>query len=358
MKQNSSTHTTTTTTHSDRAPSRRQQVLLAHGGGGQLTDELIQSTVLPRLGNKVLNQLLDSAVLDSLGDDRPALTIDSFVVQPWQFRGGDIGRLAVCGTVNDLAVCGAWPVGLALSLIIAEGLPNDVLETVLTSIASTAAEAGVPIVTGDTKVVGRGQADGIYVTTAGLGRVPRSRKLGPDRVRPGDALLINGPIADHGLAVMLAREMPDVESVLCSDVAPLNALIRLLLDDLSDDVVFMRDATRGGLAGLAADLAHNCRHNVALWEERIPVRPSTRHAADMLGLDPLDVANEGKVVIVVRHRATERALRIMRQHGLGQDAVQIGQIEDMAEGRCVLHTQIGGQRIVQKPYGEQLPRIC
>ena len=173
----------------------------------------MQTTVLPRLGNDVLDQLLDSAILNSMGEDRPAITIDSYVVQPWQFPGGDIGRLAVCGTVNDLAVCGARPVGLALSLILAEGLSTEILDTVLQSIAATAAEAGVQIVTGDTKVVGRGQADGIYITTAGIGRVPRSRQLGPTHVRPGDVLLINGPVADHGLAVMLAREMPDVESV-------------------------------------------------------------------------------------------------------------------------------------------------
>jgi hydrogenase expression/formation protein HypE len=340
------------------SPYSRQQIVLAHGGGGQLTDELLQTSVLPHLGNDVLNQLLDSAILESMGGGRPAITIDSYVVQPWQFPGGDIGRLSVSGTINDLAVCGARPAGIALSLILAEGLSTQVLETVLQSVATTAAEAQVQVVTGDTKVVGRGQADGIYITTAGIGCVPAWRQLGPQRVQPGDMLLINGSVADHGLAVMFAREMPEVETVLRSDAAPLNTLILPLLDELGDQVVFLRDATRGGLAGVTADLARDSRHQVTLWENAIPVHPSTRHAADMLGLDPLEVANEGKLVMVVRQQAAERALQWMQQHPLGRQAACIGRIEAAANGCCVLATQIGGRRIVQKPYGEQLPRIC
>jgi len=338
--------------------SRLDRVLLAHGGGGQLSDELLAGSILPRLGNPLLNQLLDSAILPALGAERPALTIDSYVVQPWRFPGGDIGRLAVSGTVNDLAVAGAAPVAIALGLILAEGLPASTLHAVLDSIAATGAEANVAVVTGDTKVVGRDQADGIYITTAGLGRVPADRQLAPQRVRPGDQLLINGPIGDHGLAVMLAREMPEVQSVLRSDVAPLAGLVDDLLAAVGDDVVFLRDPTRGGVAGVAADLARDSGWHVTLWEEAIAVRPATRHAAEMLGLDPLEVANEGKVVAVVRPAAAGRALNALGQHPLGQQSAVIGCVTDPPDGLCELHTHIGGRRIVHKPYGEQLPRIC
>ena len=335
---------------------RSRQVMLAHGGGGQLTDELLAGSVLPRLNNELLGELLDSGILPKQSG-RLALTIDGYVVQPVKFPGGDIGRLAVSGTVNDLAVCGARPLGIALSFILAEGLERSVLEEVTDSIAATAREAGVKIITGDTKVVGRGQADGIYITTAGVGVVPTGRKLHPDRVRPGDVVIINGPIADHGLAVMLARELPQVQSVLKSDAAPLNGLIESLLADVKD-VAFMRDATRGGLAGVAADLAQRTGLHVSLQESDIPIRKETRHAADMLGLDVLDVANEGKVVIVVRAKAAEKALEVLRRHPLGAESRVIGRIERTRDGVCEIHTSIGGRRIVQKPYGEQLPRIC
>jgi hydrogenase expression/formation protein HypE len=333
-----------------------EQVMLAHGGGGVLTDELISGLILPRLGNAVLDELLDSAIIDPAGQ-RLALTIDSYVVQPWKFPGGDIGRLAISGTVNDLAVCGASPQAIALGLILAEGLEREVLEEVLDSIARTADEAGVKIVTGDTKVVGRGQADGIYITTAGIGAAGRRPRLHPDQVRPGDLLIINGPVADHGLAVMLAREMPQVRSVIRSDAAPLNGMIGGLLERV-DGVAFMRDATRAGLAGLACDLAARIQLHIVLDEPAIPVRPETRHAAEMLGLDPLEVANEGKVMIVVRPESAEAALAVLKEHEYGQDARVIGRVEQATDGMCELRTAIGGRRILQKPYGMQLPRIC
>ena len=332
-------------------------ILLAHGGGGQLTDELLSGSVLPRLGNGLLNELLDSAILPETGGDRLALTIDGYVVQPWRFPGGDIGRLAVCGTVNDLAVCGAKPVAIALGLILAEGFPRANLETVLDSIAATARDANVKIVTGDTKVVGADKGDGIYITTAGIGLVPPGRRLHPDQVQPGDVLIINGPIADHGLAVMLAREMPEMQSALCSDVAPLNGLIERVHEQ-GEGVAFMRDPTRGGLAGLAADLAARCGRRIVLEETAIGVRPETRHAAEMLGLDPLEVANEGKVVLAVRSDKRDVILRTLRDHPLGREARVIGRVEEERIGRCELQTAVGGRRIVQKPYGEQLPRIC
>ena len=333
-----------------------RKITLAHGGGGQLGEQLLQNILLPRLNNPALNDLLDSALLAE-GDSRVALTIDSYVVQPLKFPGGDIGRLCVSGTVNDLSVCGAIPRGIALSFILAEGLEQDVLAQITQSIAATAQEAGVHVVTGDTKVVGHQQADQMYITTAGIGIVRRDCDLHPHRVKPGDVLIINGPIADHGLAVMLAREMPEVRSVLRSDVAPLNGLIHQLLDRVHN-VVFMRDATRGGLAGVAADLASRTRFHVTLDEQNIPIRPETRHAAELLGIDPLDVANEGKVVIVVREQEAELALATLREHPLGREAQVIGKVDAVFDGICDLRTPIGGRRIVQKPYGEQLPRIC
>jgi hydrogenase expression/formation protein HypE len=330
------------------------RITLAHGGGGQLTDDLFVSCILPRLGNHVLNELLDSAVMP--GADRIAMSIDSYIVHPLKFPGGDIGRLSISGTVNDLSVCGARPLGIALSLILTEGLERSVLEDVLDSIAATAADAGVRVVTGDTKVVGRGQGDGIYITTAGIGAVGASN-LHPTAVRPGDVLIISGTIADHGMAVMLAREMPQVHSAVRSDVAPLNKMIHSLLDQVSG-VVFLRDPTRGGLAGVAADLAARTGLRVTLYEKDIPIRPETWHAADMLGIDPLDVANEGKIVVVVRPDSAERAIGVLQADSHGKDAQIIGVVGADADGICELRTTMGGSRILQKPYGEQLPRIC
>jgi hydrogenase expression/formation protein HypE len=346
------------------SPVPRESVVLAHGGGGQLTDELVAGHVLPRLGNEVLNELLDSAILSVRGPGgagQLAMTIDSYVVQPWKFPGGNIGRLAVSGTVNDLAVSGAKPLGLALGMILAEGFALSDLDVVIESIAATAKEAGVKVVTGDTKVVGRGQADGIYLITAGVGKIAGSRRVGPDMVRSGDQLIVNGPIGEHGLAVMLAREMPGVKSIVKSDVAPLNTLIEAAFTAGGRAVHFLRDATRGGLAGLCADLARQSAKRVILEESSIEVKPEAQHAAEMLGLDPLEIANEGKVVIAVAPGRAQRVLNALQTHPLGRNAAIIGRIDGLPEGQpglCELHTTIGGRRIVQKPYGEQLPRIC
>ncbi len=345
------------TSKNGRTSGPRGRITLAHGGGGQLTDELIQNAILPRLGNDMLNGLLDSATLPASGEERLAMTIDSYVVQPWRFPGGDIGRLAVCGTVNDLAVCGGIPMGIALSLILAEGFEMSSLNQVLDSIAQAGEEAGVNIVTGDTKVVGRGQSDGIYITTAGVARVPKERSLGPSRVQPGDVVIVNGPVGEHGLAVMLERELPQVKSVLKSDAAPLNGLIAKLYEAVPD-VLFMRDATRSGLAGVVCDLARDCGYRVTLDESLVPVRPEAQHAADMLGLDPLEVANEGKVVALVRPEMADAAINALKEHPLGGAACIVGQVGEVDDGLCELRTLIGGRRIIQKPYGEQLPRIC
>ncbi|NNM87457.1 MAG: hydrogenase expression/formation protein HypE, partial [Phycisphaerae bacterium] len=293
-------YSTPTTAH---PPATFPRVVLAHGGGGQLTDVLINELILPRFTNPALTDLLDSGITK---DGNLALTIDSYVVQPLFFPGADIGRLAVSGTVNDLAVSGATPLGLAFSMILAEGLPRQILERVLDSVAATADEAGVRVITGDTKVVGRGQADGLYLTTAGVGKMEPGPRPHPNRVASGDVLLINGPIGEHGLAVMLAREMPEVQSVLRSDAAPLNGLIAHLRAAVPG-VLFMRDPTRGGLAGVVADLATRTGHRIILEEKCIPIRREARHAADMLGLDPLDIANEGKVLVVVRPAEAQAA---------------------------------------------------
>jgi hydrogenase expression/formation protein HypE len=332
------------------------RIRLAHGGGGQLTDELLRSTVLPHLRNDLLEELLDAAVLPPI-DGRIALTIDSYVVQPLFFPGGDIGRLAISGTVNDLAVIGARPLAIALSLILTEGMERETLDSVMRSVRKTADEAGVRVVTGDTKVVGHGHGDGIFITTAGIGVVPNGRRLHPDRISAGDQILLSGAIADHGLAVMLAREMPEVISVIRSDAAPLNHLIDRLLAAVPN-VKFLRDPTRGGLAGLAADLAERTELHIRLDESAIRIRPETLHAAEMLGLDPLDVANEGKVVAVVAPGDADLAIAALRADPLGRDAAIIGAVEDIRDGVCEILTTLGGRRIIQKPYGEQLPRIC
>jgi len=335
-----------------------KRVVLAHGGGGQLTDELIYEIIRPSLSNVLLDALDDSAIF-GVEAGRLAFSTDSYVVQPIEFPGGDIGRLAVSGTVNDLAVCGAEAKYLSIGLILEEGLDLDVLRRVIDSMADAAREAGVAIVTGDTKVVARGQADQIYINSAGVGAVRSNTALAINRIEPGDAVLISGPIADHGLAVMLQREAAfGIESELKSDAAPLNHLIAQLLDACGDDVVFMRDATRGGLAGVVADLAEQTGYHLAIDETRIPIRHETNYAAEMLGLDPLDVANEGKVVVIVRSSAEDQALEAMRRHPLGEYAERIGEFSDKRDGLCELITDVGGRRIVQKPYGEELPRIC
>lgn len=346
------------------AARRGGRIALAHGGGGQLTDELIEHTILPRLGNELLNELLDAAMLDLGAGQRLAMTIDSYVVQPWRFPGGDIGRLAVCGTVNDLAVSGARPIGLALAMIVSEGFATGDLEVILDSVAAAASDAGVHVVTGDTKAIGRRSIPGpdhdgdVFLITAGVGRAATDVRLGPKHVRCGDRLLINGPIGDHGLAVMLAREMPEIQSPLRSDVAPLNRLIEAVLASHGEAVSFMRDPTRSGLAGLGADLARHSGLHVTFDEKAIEVRPAAEHAAEMLGLDPLEIANEGKVVLAVRASAVDAVLKTLRAHPLGEQARCIGAVGEERDGLCELRTALGGRRVVAKPYGEQLPRIC
>lgn len=336
----------------------RKRVVLAHGGGGQLTDDLIGELVAPRFANPYLDTLDDAARIPMHGGEM-LFTTDSYVVHPLQFPGGDIGRLAISGTVNDLAVCGAIPQFISLGLIIEEGLELRVLEAILDSIAATAREAGVRVVTGDTKVVGKGQGDGLYINTAGVGAMRPGVQLGLSRIKPGDVLIVSGPIAEHGLAIMLKREQADVvRSELSSDVAPLGGLIESVLRTGGENVVFMRDPTRGGFAGVASDLASRTGLRLTIDENSIPIRPATRYAAEILGLDPLSVANEGKVMLVVRPDAMGDVLRSLREHPLGKDAAAVGRFERLDDGLCEIVTDVGGRRIIQKPYGEELPRIC
>jgi hydrogenase expression/formation protein HypE len=331
-------------------------IVLAHGGGGELTRRLLDEHVLPRLANPLLGPLTDSAVIP-VETRRIAFTSDAFVVQPLEFPGGDIGRLAVCGTVNDLAVMGARPVALSLALVLEEGLPLATLDRVLDSIANAASEAGVVIATGDTKVVERRAGDGMTITTAGIGELRDGIELSPGRVTPGDALIVTGPIAEHGLAVMSVREGLAFETELRSDVAPLNGLLGAVFDS-GVEVKFTRDPTRGGLAGVAADLAESAGASVELDESAIPVTRVVRHTAELLGLDVLTVANEGKAVLAVPGPEAETVVEVCRSHPLGRQAAIIGRVTPSRPPLVELITQSGGRRIVQRPYGEELPRIC
>lgn len=337
---------------------KRNRIVLAHGGGGQLTDDLIADLIAPRLSNQHLDAMEDAARVP-MHQGEVLFTTDSYVVQPLRFPGGNIGRLAVSGTVNDLAVSGAIPQFLSLALIIEEGLELAVLDAVIESIATTAREAGVRIVTGDTKVVGKGQGDGLYINTAGIGAMRPGLNLGVRNIRPGDVLIVSGTIAEHGLAVMLQRERAEVvKSELASDVAPLNGLIAGVIDAIGSGMVCMRDPTRGGFAGVAADFAAKCGRRLTIDENAIPIRPATQYAAEILGLDPLSVANEGKVMMVVRPDAMAGALKALRSHPLGRDAQAVGRFEEDEDGLCQIITDVGGRRVIQKPYGEELPRIC
>jgi hydrogenase expression/formation protein HypE len=332
------------------------EIVIAHGGGGELTRRLIAEHVLPKLGNSLLTPLTDSAVLPAT-NGRSAFTTDSFVVQPLEFPGGNIGRLAVCGTVNDLAVMGAVPQVLSLAMVLEEGLPIHTLDRVVDSIAAAAAEAGVVIATGDTKVVERRRGDGMIITTAGIGAMREGVELSPRRIGPGDAVIVTGRIADHGLAVMSAREGLTFETKLLSDVAPLAGLVDSMLRP-GADVKFMRDPTRGGLAGVLADLAEDTGLSVELDEAAIPISRVARHTAEVLGLDPLTIANEGKVVAVVSASAARDVLAACRRHPLGAEAALVGRFVEASPPLVELLTRAGGRRIVQRPYGEELPRIC
>jgi hydrogenase expression/formation protein HypE len=342
------------------AGSRREimsdRILMGHGHGGKLTDRLIRDKLLPLFDNEILRRLGDSAIL-SLNGTSLAFSTDSYVVSPLFFPGGDIGRLAIAGTVNDLAVSGAKPLYLSVGFIIEEGFPMEDLLRISRSIHSTAQEAGVLVVTGDTKVVNRGGADRMFLNTSGIGVLKPGVDTSGARVRPGDKVFVSGTLGDHGISVMAKREGLAVDFPLSSDVAPLNGMIEELLE-LGEAVHFLRDPTRGGLASSLNELVRDADFSVELREKSIPVRQEVRGTCELLGLDPLYVANEGKCVAVIEPQSSTRALEILRAHPLGENAQEIGTILAHPSRKVIMKTEIGGTRIVDAPVGEQLPRIC
>ncbi len=339
-------------------------ITLAHGGGGRLSQMLLQRMFLPAFANPALEVLHDGAVLPApLGvatgeGGRLAFTTDSFVVSPRFFPGGDIGSLAVYGTVNDLAMCGAAPLALSASFILEEGLPMQELWRVVQSVQAAVQTVGVPIVTGDTKVVDRGKGDGIYINTAGVGVIPAQVHISPARARPGDLVLINGPIAMHGIAVMSVREGLEFETALESDAAPLHDLVAAVLAAAGDAVHMLRDPTRGGVASALNEIAAAAHVGFRLWEANIPVGQAVRGACEILGLDPLYVANEGKCLVVADPASADAILEALRSHPLGREAAVIGEVVADHPGQVIMRSRIGGWRIVDMLSGEQLPRIC
>jgi hydrogenase expression/formation protein HypE len=339
-------------------------ILLAHGSGGQLSHDLVDRIFVRHFSNPVLLRLDDAAVVEvsergSRDFPRLALSTDSYVVSPLFFPGGDIGKLAVCGTVNDVSMSGARPLWLSAGFILEEGLPLADLERIVASMAATAREAGVQIVTGDTKVVDRGSADRIFINTTGVGLVTSGLEISGDRAMPGDAVLLSGTIGDHGMTIMTHREGLAFESGLESDCAPLHGLVAELLAALPPGAVrCLRDPTRGGLATTLNEVASQSSIGIEIEETAVPVRDPVRGACELLGLDPLYVANEGKLVAVVSPDMAETALAAMRGHEYGRDAALIGRVTADRVGRVVLHTALGARRILSMLAGEQLPRIC
>ena len=336
-------------------------VLLAHGSGGQLGHELVERMFVRRFDNALLAELNDSVLLDPTGGEPDlvlAFTTDSYVISPLFFPGGDIGKLAVCGTVNDLSVTGARPRYLSAAFIIEEGLSLDTLGRIVTSMADTARAAEVSIVTGDTKVVNHGAADSLFINTAGIGVIPRDVRLTPANLRPGDLILVSGTIGDHGMAVMMQREGLAFHSQLDSDCAPLNGLIADLLEACPGTVRCMRDPTRGGLVATLNEWAQSAQIGIEVEEERVPLCQQVRAACEVLGLDPLYVANEGKVVVALDPSARDGALNALHAHPLGRDAAVIGRVASAHPARVVLHTPFGAQRVLDMLVGGQLPRIC
>ena len=335
---------------------RDELVTLAHGSGGKASRALVEGLFLEELGNPLLEPLGDAALLE-LNGSRLAFTTDSYVVHPLEFPGGDIGELAVNGTVNDLAVAGASPVALSAGFVLEEGFEVARLRRLAASMARAAERAGVAVATGDTKVVERGKADGLYVNTAGIGVVAAGAHLGAGNVRAGDRVLVSGTLGDHGMAVMIARGELQLEVELESDTAPVHELAASLLE-LGDAVRWLRDPTRGGLATALNELAGDAGLAVALEEAALPLRPEVVGACEILGIDPLYVANEGKLVAVVAAEASDEALRRLRAHELGAEAALVGEVRAEPAGLVVLETAFGGSRIVDMLVGDPLPRIC
>lgn len=336
----------------------QEKILLNHGSGGKLMREMINDQFLSEFDNDILNAGTDSAILN-IPAQNIAFTTDSYVIDPIFFPGGNIGKLAVCGTVNDLAVSGAEPKYITCSLILEEGLPFDDLQKIIKSMAETAQEAGVKIVTGDTKVVNKGKCDKIFINTAGIGELIEERKhiSFADKITSGDCIIVNGNIGEHGMAILKAREDVKLENELNSDCAPLNGMINELLD-AGIDIKFMRDATRGGVATVLSELATDKNYGIEIYEDKIPVSESVKGMCEVFGFDPLYIANEGKIVLVISEKDSDKAIDILQAHQYGANSSMIGKITKQNPGKVVLETEIGGRRIIDMLAGEQLPRIC
>jgi hydrogenase expression/formation protein HypE len=331
------------------------KILLAHGSGGRLAHDLVEKSFVKTLANPLLARLDDSAVFDVKG--RLAFTTDSYVVSPIFFPGGDIGKLAVCGTVNDLAMSGAKPLYLSLAFIIEEGLLLSELEKVVGSVKKAAGEAGVEIVTGDTKVVPRGSADKLFINTAGVGLIPEGVDIAGDKAKPGDKVILSGAIGDHGIAVMSRREGLSFGTTLESDCAPLGSLVAEMLE-VSRNINCLRDPTRGGLASTLNELAGQSKVSIRIEEKTIPVREEVLGACEMLGFDPLYIANEGRLVAIIPPEDADKVLKAMRKNKYAKDAVIIGEVAARPAGRVVMKTVLGAHRIVDMLVGDLLPRIC
>ena len=334
----------------------KDTVLLGHGSGGKLSAELLRDVFLPVFANPVLSKLEDQAVVEVAGA-RLAFTTDSFVVKPLFFRGGDIGSLAVHGTVNDLAMGGARPLALSAAFILEEGFPMADLRRIAESMAQAAERAGVAVVTGDTKVVERGSGDGVYINTAGIGLVADGVTVSAANARPGDVVILSGAIGDHGATILTEREGLELAGALCSDSAPLNGLVESVLA-VTRDVRAMRDPTRGGLASTLNEIAGQSRVGIEVREAAIPVHAGVRGACEVLGLDPLYVANEGKMVAIVPAECADAVVAAMRAHPLGSEAAAIGAVTEKHPGLVTMRTAFGTSRIVDMLAGDQLPRIC
>ena len=336
----------------------RDTILLGHGSGGKLSAELLRDVFLPAFANPVLARLEDQASLE-IGGTRLAFTTDSFVVKPLFFRGGDIGSLAVHGTVNDLAVGGAIPEFLSAAFILEEGFPMSDLRRIADSMAAAATKAGVTIVTGDTKVVERGSGDGVYINTAGIGRLRDGVRLSAASARPGDAVILSGSIGDHGIAILSQREGLELESDIASDSAPLHTLVDTMFDAAAAGAIrAMRDPTRGGVASTWNEIAGQSKVGMEIDEHAIAIHGAVRGACEVLGLDPLYVANEGKLVAIVARESADAIVEAMRRHPLGADAAVIGRITEAHPGMVTMRTLFGTSRIVDMLAGDQLPRIC
>ncbi|HPC35983.1 MAG TPA: hydrogenase expression/formation protein HypE [Candidatus Marinimicrobia bacterium] len=336
--------------------SDKKKITSAHGAGGKYSHDLIKQVFLKHFDNPPLRELLDAAILPEM-HGRLVFTTDSHVVQPLFFPGGDIGQLAVSGTVNDLAVCGAKPLWLSCGMIIEEGFNLDTLEKIVISMQKIAQLAGVQIVTGDTKVVGHSEADGLFINTAGIGYLPEGRNIGKSLITPGDKILINGFIGDHAAAIIKARQQFQIDLDIISDCAPLNELTEILFEKVPG-IRIMRDPTRGGVATTLNEFMDGNRFGIRIIENSIPVRDVVLGLCEPLGFDPLYLANEGKVVVIVAEKAAEEALTTMRSHPLGRNAAIIGEVIAQPTGHVLLKTRIGTERVLDMLTGEMLPRIC